>query len=78
MPLDHVGLSVSKDKYKEVLDFYLAALAPLGYKVLAQPVPHAVGLGKERPDWWIAGIEGPGVQGSVHVGFSTMSTRRRL
>lgn len=73
MPVDHVGISVPKDRFKEILDFYLAALAPLGYKVIAQPIPDVVGLGKDVPDWWLAAADAAPARGSLHVAFSTMS-----
>ena len=74
MPLDHIGLWVPSAQLQRVLDFYTAALAPLGYRILHRPVPHAAGLGKDAPDFWIAGKEGEDKgAGGVHVAFSTMS-----
>jgi catechol 2,3-dioxygenase-like lactoylglutathione lyase family enzyme len=49
--LDHIGLAVS-DVAKSK-NFFAAALAPLGYKVLMD-FGEAVGLGDSRPDFWIA------------------------
>src|SRR3954469_14608303 len=34
--------------------FYAAALAPLGYRVMLEPAPGVVGLGVDRPDFWLA------------------------
>lgn len=75
MPLDHVGLWVPGAQLQRTLDFYSAALSPIGYRILLRPVPHAAGFGRDAPDFWIAGKEGEdkGV-GGVHVAFSTMST----
>ena len=62
--IDHIGVAVS-DLAKSKA-FYQAALAPLGYTVLMD-VGVAVGLGKERPDFWLgqATAHTPG-----HVAFS--------
>jgi catechol 2,3-dioxygenase-like lactoylglutathione lyase family enzyme len=49
--LDHIGLAVS-DVAKSK-SFFVSALAPLGYKVLMD-FGEAVGLGADRPDFWIA------------------------
>ena len=49
--LDHIGVTVS-DLAKSKA-FYQAALAPLGYEVMMD-FGDAVGMGQERPDFWIA------------------------
>jgi len=49
--LDHIGLAVSDVAASK--SFFQAALAPLGYKVLMD-FGDAVGLGQDRPDFWIA------------------------
>lgn len=60
--LDHLALSITADKYQEVLDFYLAALAPLGYEIRHSIHDgKVVGLGcKDAPaheaDFWLAGF----------------------
>lgn len=85
MPLNHVGLSVPRSKFEQTVSFYLSALAPLGYKEHARPVPHVVGLGVMYPDFWIATSseteqeeeEGASKQkewAPVHVAFTAGST----
>jgi catechol 2,3-dioxygenase-like lactoylglutathione lyase family enzyme len=54
--LDHVKLFVSDvDRSRE---FYERALQPLGYRVLLEPAPGAVGLGRDFPNFWLAQAEG--------------------
>lgn len=62
--LDHIGLAVSDVSKSK--SFLQAALAPLGYKVLMD-FGEAVGLGQERPDFWIARAP---VTAKSHVAFS--------
>jgi hypothetical protein len=60
MPIDHTAISVEKSLHKETVDFYLAALAPLGYeKVMAfGPNEEATGLGvKPKSDFWIMSVD---------------------
>lgn len=61
--LDHLALSVPRDIYQAVLDFYLAALAPLGYEKLVSLFDdRLVGLGSKsspmpnKADFWISGL----------------------
>jgi catechol 2,3-dioxygenase-like lactoylglutathione lyase family enzyme len=75
MTIDHVGILVPKDRYKELLDFYVAALGPLGYKLHMEPVPGVAGIGKEHPDWWITAVESSTV-GNIHVAFGTTGKSR--
>lgn len=73
MTIDHVGygrvtdLQVSRAWYEQ-------ALAPLGYKVVIDISPQAIGFGTNayKPDFWIAGSEDPsrGVTTSMHIAFS--------
>ena len=49
--IDHIGLRVSD--FARSKRFYVAALAPLGYKIHAEFGDDAVGLGVERPDLWL-------------------------
>ena len=49
--IDHVKLFVSD--FERSRAFYEQALAPLGYRVWLEPVPGVVGMGRERPDFWI-------------------------
>ncbi len=67
--LDHIGLAVS-DVAKSK-SFFQAALAPLGYKVLMDFGQEAVGLGADRPDFWIA--KGPIAKS--HVAFAAPIAR---
>ena len=50
--LDHLGIPVSD--LKKSKQFYTQALAPLGYRLLADLVEYdAAGFGAERPQFWI-------------------------
>jgi catechol 2,3-dioxygenase-like lactoylglutathione lyase family enzyme len=62
--LDHIGIPVSDlTKSKQ---FFVTALAPLGYKVLFD-LPQAVGMGNEAaPAFWI-GKGQPGA--ALHIAF---------
>ena len=48
--LDHIGIPVSDVARSK--QFFVTALAPLGYKVIMD-LGEAVGMGAERPDFWI-------------------------
>jgi len=61
--IDHLKLRVADPAVSRA--FYEAALAPLGYRVLLEPAPGVVGMGKDRPDFWLA--EGPST--TCHVAF---------
>jgi len=61
--LDHIGVGVS-DVVKSKA-FFVAALAPLGYKALMD-FGEAVGLGSDRPDFWIA----KGTPTQSHIAFA--------
>lgn len=61
--LDHIGLAVSDMAQSK--RFFQAALAPLGYQVLMD-FGEAVGMGKERPDFWISKGK---VANAMHVAF---------
>jgi catechol 2,3-dioxygenase-like lactoylglutathione lyase family enzyme len=65
--IDHVKLFVADPAASRA--FYEAALAPLGYRVLLEPAPSVVGMGKDRPDFWLA--EGPPT--TCHVSFRAES-----
>ena len=65
--LDHVGVEVSD--FERSKSFYEQALAPLGLKVVMEPVPGvAAGFGAEFPFFWIAGRGRDAVSGA-HVAF---------
>jgi len=68
--LDHVGLDVSD--YAASKAFYEQALAPLGMKLIMEPVPEGGGFGDDFPFFWIAKRDrgpdsgGPGVREIYH------------
>ncbi|EEH21278.1 hypothetical protein PABG_03509 [Paracoccidioides brasiliensis Pb03] len=57
MGLSHIGFCVPAARFDEVVAFYKAALAPLGYKEHMRPVENVVGLGVYYPDFWITGVK---------------------
>jgi catechol 2,3-dioxygenase-like lactoylglutathione lyase family enzyme len=64
--LDHVGIPVRNLAVSR--DFYLAALAPLGYELLMQPAEHVCGFGRDaKPDFWIRSGE---AGREVHIAFA--------
>lgn len=81
MAIDHSCLVVAKDKFKECLDIYLAALKPLGYEQRHQYGETVVGLGStldpviadySRSDFWVTGVDSSSgsVVFPVHVAFT--------
>ena len=66
--LDHVGLEVRD--YDRSKAFYEQALAPLGLKLLMEPVEGACGFGGEdgKPFFWVSTRGRPPVSGA-HVAF---------
>ena len=54
--LDHVKLFVSDVDRSRA--FYERALQPLGYRVLLEPAPGVVGMGRDFPNFWLAPAEG--------------------
>ena len=51
MPIDHASFSVPKQDYQSIVAWYLAALAPLGYEKLMEPVEGIIGFGANKdPD----------------------------
>jgi catechol 2,3-dioxygenase-like lactoylglutathione lyase family enzyme len=63
--IDHVKLHVRDVERSRA--FYEPALAPLGYRVVLEPAPGVVGMGADRPDFWLAfAPEEPSV---AHVAF---------
>jgi predicted lactoylglutathione lyase len=56
--IDHIKLHVADATRSKA--FYEQALAPLGYKVIMEPVPGAVvGMGTRFPDFWLAQSDKP-------------------
>jgi catechol 2,3-dioxygenase-like lactoylglutathione lyase family enzyme len=69
--LDHLGLDVRD--YARSKAFYEKALAPLGLKLMMEPVPGIGGFGDGRkPFFWI-GTRGRAPQSGVHVAFTADS-----
>ena len=68
--IDHTGIKVPISKFEKTKAFYLAALAPLGYKLQFEFGPTIVGLGpdKSSADFWIAGLEDEAHKG-IHIAF---------
>ena len=71
--LDHVGISVHDLARSRA--FYLAALAPLGYRLLMEVNPPGghcyLGLGiigSGKPDFWLG--EAPVATGHLHLAFA--------
>lgn len=75
--LDHLGIAVPTDKYEETVNFYLAALAPLGYERRFNFTEGALvsGLGTEegRADFWITGIKEVPMGNHAHYAFAGKS-----
>jgi hypothetical protein len=69
--LDHVSISVPKDRLEEVTNWYLAALAPLGYTKHKDFPGKAVGLGPEKYSvpFWIGAKEGDQEVLGTHIAF---------
>jgi catechol 2,3-dioxygenase-like lactoylglutathione lyase family enzyme len=65
--LDHVSLDVSD--YQASRAFYERALAPLGMKLVMEPLPEMAGFGADFPFFWIA-RRGRGPDSGVHVAFT--------
>ena len=67
MRIDHLGLDVAD--YGRSKGFYDKALAPLGVKLIMEPVPEVGGYGQDFPFFWIAKRD-RGPQTGVHVAFT--------
>jgi catechol 2,3-dioxygenase-like lactoylglutathione lyase family enzyme len=68
--IDHLKLHVRDVERSRA--FYAAALAPLGYRVMLEPRPGEVGMGADRPDFWLA--SDPDAAGFAHVAFGVDTT----
>ena len=68
--VDHVKLMVRDVERSRA--FYTAALEPLGYHVMLEPTPGVVGMGADRPDFWLA-FE-PETRSLAHVAFRAETT----
>ena len=69
--IDHLKLFVADPGASR--RFYERALEPLGYRVLLEPAPGVVGMGADRPDFWLAPADGPTT--ACHVAFGADSTQ---
>ncbi|KAB5522867.1 glyoxalase/bleomycin resistance protein/dioxygenase [Coniochaeta sp. 2T2.1] len=72
MPIDHLCITVPPSHYKSVVDFYLKALAPIGYTQLATYGPNGevAGLGADcHADWWITAVPDAPAEMSLHFAF---------
>jgi catechol 2,3-dioxygenase-like lactoylglutathione lyase family enzyme len=67
MPIDHVGINISD--FERAKSFYVAALQPLGYSLLAEFGGQAAGFGVEgaMPDFWIGSDP---ERGAAHFAFT--------
>ena len=69
--LDHIRLFVSDvDRSKA---FYELAFQPLGYRVLLEPAPGIVGMGRDFPNFWLAQTEGSSATAHVAIQADTRS-----
>jgi hypothetical protein len=70
MPISHFCLVVTPAEFQATKTFYLAALAPLGYKEVFGS-PNFVGLGDSSniPDFFIVAKEDRGPTKDGHFGF---------
>ena len=69
--LDHIKLFVSDvDRSKA---FYELAFQPLGYRVLLEPAPGIVGMGRDFPNFWLAQAEGSSTTAHVAIRADTRS-----
>ncbi|KAI9790399.1 MAG: hypothetical protein M1816_005217 [Peltula sp. TS41687] len=63
MPFHHVMFTVPRRSFESTVQFYLHALAPLGYTTLMRPVPDVVGMGPPgRPELWMSCKDQPQTQ----------------
>jgi hypothetical protein len=69
--LDHVGITVPSDRLEEVTNWYLTALAPLGYTKLKEFPGFAIGIGPEKYSvpFWISGKKIEGQMAVTHIAF---------
>ena len=66
---DHMGVTVANLETSKA--FYVAALAPLGIKLLADLKEwNGAGFGRTRPQFWLGGGTSTEAKPRVHVAFS--------
>ena len=68
--IDHLKLHVRDVERSRA--FYEAALEPLGYRVMLETAPGVVGMGADRPDFWLA--LDPETTTFAHVAFRAETT----
>jgi catechol 2,3-dioxygenase-like lactoylglutathione lyase family enzyme len=69
--LDHIKLFVSDVDRSRA--FYELAFQPLGYRVLLEPAPGVVGMGRDFPNFWLAQAEGSPTTAHVAIRADTRS-----
>jgi len=77
MTIAHFGIKVPPNKVEETLNFYLAALSPIGYKTIVNYGGTVVGLGAQVPDFWIIGKEDVPENVGLHYAFESDSSWQR-
>ncbi|CAG7849519.1 SubName: Full=Uncharacterized protein {ECO:0000313/EMBL:CCA71588.1} [Serendipita indica DSM 11827] len=81
MGISHLGIYVKEGDLDKMTEWYLAVLAPLGYRLHKDIRPHAqvIGIGATYPDFWIAtGLEQKDMpKQTLHIAF-TASTRQQV
>ena len=68
--IDHLKLHVRDVERSR--GFYERALEPLGYRVMMQPAASVVGMGADRPDFWLAAW-GDEAERPAHIAFAAGS-----
>ena len=53
MPLDHFCVIVPEGKLEEMVSWLVASNSVFGFREIMRPVSHVVGLGEERPYFWV-------------------------
>ena len=64
--LDHLKINVCD--FDRSRAFYEQALEPLGYRVMLEPAPGVAGMGRDRPDFWLARAAA-GDATTAHIAF---------
>lgn len=79
--LDHIGISAPSTKFSQIVSWYSAALAPLGYKLQEFIPGQLVGLGAEdnykhnKYDIWIHKKNDGEEQPPIHFAFRAKSRK---
>lgn len=67
--IDHCGIPAAEDRFDEIVTFYIAILAPLGYKKIYEYPGHAVGFGEDKAAAFWIGKAKEGSEGRRHFAF---------